>query len=225
MQRKTTNIVDIGRIEDYLTTIYRFEEALGVARTTDISKELGVTPATVSKIIKKLEERNLVKRVKYKHITLTASGRRLAEQIIRKHRISETFLVKMLGFNEFEAHIYAHYLEHLPDVIIEKIFDLVGKPSRCPHGNPIPGSEEGEDELTSLSFVNKGVECVVKRIAGEFTGILEFIHSLGIKMGRKLDIIERNQRHIIIELEDSSCIRLPNYLAKYIFVKCYQNIK
>lgn len=221
MHKRTSSVADAGRVEDYLTTIYRLEEALGIARTTDISRELGVTPATVSKVIKKLEEKNFVKRVRYKYVTLTDDGRKLAEQIIRKHRISEVFLVKILGFNDVEAHMYAHYLEHLPDVVIERAFEVIGKPSMCPHGNPIPGVERYKEELETLSTADIHQKCVVQRIAGEFVNILTYLHSLGIRIGSSITITRRGQRYVFVELENGSSIELPIYIARYIYVKCF----
>ncbi|MEM1645560.1 MAG: metal-dependent transcriptional regulator [Ignisphaera sp.] len=220
MQRRSVNSLSISRVQDYLTTIYRLEEALGVAKTTDISKELGVAPATVSKIIKKLGERNLVERVKYKYVKLTEEGKKMAEQIIRKHRISEVFLAHLLGFNEIEAHLYAHYLEHLPDIIIEKIYNVTGRPSKCPHGNPIPGVTESIEELISLNDVKDNQKCVIQRIAGEFLEILKYLYDLGIRIGTTIQRIEHTGKSVVLELEETSRVEIPIYFARYVFVKC-----
>lgn len=220
MQKESTGNLSISRVHDYLTTIYRLEEALGIAKTTEISKELGVSPATVSKIIKKLEERNLVKRVKYKYIKLTEEGRKIAEQIIRKHRISEVFLVNMLGFNEIDAHIYAHYLEHLPDIIIEKMYNATGKPSKCPHGNPIPGITQLANKLISLSNTKKDQKCTIHQIAGEFLEILRYLHNLGIRIGDTTRVLEHTNKEVVLEINETLRVEIPIYLARYVFVKC-----
>lgn len=220
MQKESTGNLSISRVHDYLTTIYRLEEALGIAKTTEISKELGVSPATVSKIIKKLEERNLVKRVKYKYIKLTEEGRKIAEQIIRKHRISEVFLVNMLGFNEIDAHIYAHYLEHLPDIIIEKMYNATGKPSKCPHGNPIPGITQLANKLISLSNTKKDQKCTIYQIAGEFLEILRYLHNLGIRIGDTTRVLEHTNKEVVLEINETLRVEIPIYLARYVFVKC-----
>ncbi|MEM1526331.1 MAG: metal-dependent transcriptional regulator [Ignisphaera sp.] len=220
MQKEPANGLGISRVHDYLTTIYRLEEALGIAKTTEISKELGVSPATVSKIIKKLEERNLVKRVKYKYIKLTEEGRKIAEQIIRKHRISEVFLVNILGFNEIDAHIYAHYLEHLPDIIIEKMYNITGKPGKCPHGNPIPGIIQLANKLVNLSNTKKDQKCTIHQIAGEFLEILRYLYNLGIKIGDTTRVLEHTNREVILEINETLHVKIPIYIARYIFVKC-----
>lgn len=209
-----------SRVEDYLTIIYRLEEALGVTRITDISRELKVSPATVSKIVGKLEKRNLVKRIKYRYVQLTNEGKKIAEQIIRKHRIAEVFLSKMLGFDEVESHLYAHYLEHLPDVVVERIFVLVGKPDRCPHGNIIPGTEEVEEDIVSLGSVEKGQTCVIKRIAGEFIDVLEYLHNLGIRIGDAVMVVESNDRCVKLKNISGLLIEIPSYYIRFVFVKC-----
>lgn len=208
------------RVEDYLTTIYRFEEAFGYARTTDISKELRISPATVSKVVKKLEEKDYVKRVKYKHIQLTENGRRIAEQIIKKHRIAETFLYRVLGFNELESHYYAHDLEHLPDIVIEKLYEISGKPLTCPHGNKIPGVESTKEELANLIYVRKNTLCVIKKIAGEFIDVLEFLHNIGLAMESALTIVDSTEHSLIVKLNERLIKEIPIHIARFVYVKC-----
>lgn len=208
------------RTEDYLATIYRLEESIGFAKITDISRELGVTPATVSKIIKKLKEKNLVKWVKYRYVELTNEGRKMAEQIIRRHRIAEAFLFRVLGFNEIESHQYAHYLEHLPDVIIERMFIAIGKPSKCPHGNTIPGGMVEHEDLVSLVNAKVGQICIVKRISGEFIKVLTYLHNVGIRVNRSIEIIGYSDEGVMLKLDNDESIEIPIYFARFVFVKC-----
>lgn len=211
-----------ARLEDYLTTIYRLEEAFGSARTTDISRELKVSPATVSKIIKKMEDVDLVKRERYRYIKLTNTGKKIAEEIVRKHRIAEVFLLKVLGFNELESHLYAHHLEHLPDVIIERMFTVVGKPALCPHGNSIPGviSKGKVEELVNLNNTRKGQVCTIKKIAGEFADVLEYIYNTGMRIFDSIIIVEHTNKEIIVELKDKRRVEIPSYFARFVYVKC-----
>lgn len=208
------------RLEDYLTTIYRLEEALGEARITDISQELSVRPATASKIIAKLEEKGYVKRAKYKNITLTPTGKEIAEKIIRKHRIAEVFLSRVLGFNELESHVYAHSLEHLPDVVIERIYETLDKPTLCPHGNPIPG--EPVEKSTSINILEAeiGQNCVVSRIAGEFTSILQYLYNHRVKHGAKIRIVDKTNVSIHVATETGSILEIPFRIARFIRVYC-----
>lgn len=210
-----------SRVEDYLTTIYRLEEALGIAKITDISRELGVSSATVSKVIGNLEKKGLVIREKYHYVTLTSTGRQLAESIIRKHRIAELFLSNILGFDDYESHYYAHHLEHLPDVIIERIYWLLGSPLTCPHGNPLPGTERGEkEELLSLNLALPGAVCTVKRLLGEFREVLEYARNESIKVGSVLSIISRRPESIIVKHGDQDLKEIPLRVASLILVLC-----
>ncbi len=209
------------RLEDYLTTIYRLEEALGIARIKELSSELGVSPATASKVIKKLEEKGLVTREKYHYIKLTDKGRGLAEAIIRKHRIAELFLSKILDFNDYEAHYYAHYFEHLPDTIIERIHRLLEYPSACPHGNPLPGTNYTEKgEFIRLSEASEGSKCTVKRLLGELRDVLKYIVSASIKVNTSLTILSKSSDSIQVSIENTKEVTIPTRIAYYILVKC-----
>lgn len=212
------------QLEDYLTTIYRLEEALGFAKITDISRELRVSPATVSKTIKRLEGKNLVEREKYRFVKLTSAGRRIAEHIVRKHRIAEVFLFSVLGFNDLESHIYAHYLEHLPDIVIERLFVVMGKPAVCPHGNDIPGAVKPSNvgELVNLNSAKTGQVCVIMRVAGEFLETLEYLHSAGLSVHTSVKIVDRNVDKVVVEVYGNHRVDVPSYIARFVHVKCWQ---
>jgi DtxR family Mn-dependent transcriptional regulator len=206
------------RVEDYLTTIYRLEEALGEARVSDIARELRVSVATVSKVLEKLERKDLVKRMKYHNVTLTDKGRAIAEEIIAKHRIAELFLSKVLGFNEVEAHYYAHYMEHLPREIIDKMHELLGHPPTCPHGNPIPGFHV-EEKLLKLVDVFEGAKCVVKRLLGELSLVLEFVKRHQVGIGTTMTILSKTSTSIKIAINGEE-LEIPRRVASLIMVSC-----
>mgnify|MGYP000341889898 CR=1 FL=1 len=204
-------------LEDYLTTIYRLEEVFGVAHTNDIAKELGVSPATVSKILSKLEMRGLVKRLKYHGAKLTDEGRGIAEQAVRKHRILEV-LLKSLGFNNYEAHRYAHEMEHIPSNVIERIYEFLNKPKFCPHGNPIPRSGAVVHKLPSLSNAETEKCYRVMRIAGEFSEPLKVTAELGIEIGTKL-CVENKTSSVLTLIKDNEKVVLELNIAKFIYVE------
>jgi len=193
--------------EDYLATIYRLREVYGQARLSDISKELGVKPSTAFKILSQLEEKNLVKRHMYREITLTEKGEDLARKIIRKHRIAEAFLAYILGVDVFDTHYYAHYLEHLPDELIERIYVITGSPVKCPHGNVIPPTETTERressklvQYTRLSEATCGLYRVEK-IAGELSTILPVLKKLQLKPGVVIEVVEQTPKYTTIRHE------------------------
>ncbi|MEM0015376.1 MAG: metal-dependent transcriptional regulator [Zestosphaera sp.] len=116
-------------IEDYVLTVYRLEKLCGVARTAQIARELKIREGTVSKVMKKLQSGGLVVLSSYRGVRLTDNGRRIAEKILRKHAVLETFLSNYLGFDLIKAHYLAHRMEHLPDEVIEAIYVKLGRPS------------------------------------------------------------------------------------------------
>ncbi len=195
-------------LQDYLSTIYRLEEIYGVAKTCMIASELDVTPATVSKMLLRLNKLGFVNYDKYRGATLTEKGREVAENIIRKHRICECFLRFALDFSISESHIYAHIMEHLPDTIIDRIFELSGKPRCCPHGNPIPGVEKTlmyrEDH--SLDEIAGPCRVRVVRILGELKRTLEFLEKSKIEVGTVLEIEGKDSKNIYARKVDCGCI-------------------
>jgi len=211
-----------SRLEDYLATIYRLEEAFGVAKVTDIASELGVSPATVSKVVKRLEERGFVAREKYYYVALTEAGRRVAEAIIRKHRIAEAFLASTLGFNDYESHHYAHLFEHLPGAIIERLYVFLGSPETCPHGNPLPGGPRAKaaNELLKLVNVAEGNECTVKRLVGELRELLEFTAKAELRVGSTIVVESRDTSAIKIRLVGGKQVAVPLKVASLIVVEC-----
>jgi len=201
MKRSHNRALEASR-EDYIATIYRLHEVYGSAKLSDISRELGVKPATTSKVLSQLEKSGLVKRYKYREIVLTEKGEKVAERIIRKHRISEVFLAYKLSVDIFDTHYYAHYLEHLPDELIERIYILLGFPRKCPHGNIIPGTERGKDmaltEYIRLSEATIGMYRV-ERIAGELSSILPALKELQLKPNIIIEVVAQTPGYTVIK--------------------------
>ena len=205
-------------LEDYLTTIFRLLEVYGYAKTTLISRELGVKPATVSKVLKDLEVKGFVKRVKYRGVTLTNKGLELVKPVIRKHRIAEFFLSEFLDFDIYYTHIYAHEFEHLPDDILERIYLKLGRPTTCPHGNLI---SIDSTSLTGvkLSNVSEGSRVEVIRVAGELTYVLKELQQLGIKLGTVISVVKQKPLYTVIEVIDGGVYELPKEFAEAIICR------
>jgi len=129
--------------EDYLKAIWslseRHAEGKSEAGTNDLSALLKVSPPAVSKMLKQMEEQSLVARTPYYGVRLTEKGREVALHIVRRHRLLELFLWKILKYDEHSVHDEAERLEHhISDEFEEKIDALLGFPKKCPHGSPIP---------------------------------------------------------------------------------------
>lgn len=127
-------------MEDYLKIVYRLSEEHGLVSTQDIAERLQVAPSSVTHMMKRLAQRGLVEHRRYHGVQLTATGLVVAEERIRHHRLLELYLTEALGFPLSEVHAEAERLEHyLSEVLEEKIDVCLGRPTRDPHGSPIPG--------------------------------------------------------------------------------------
>ena len=129
--------------EDYLKAIWslseRRAEGKSEAGTNDLSALLGVSPPAVSKMLKQMERQSLVAHTPYYGVRLTEKGRAVALHIVRRHRLLELFLWKVLKYDEHSVHDEAERLEHhISNEFEEKIDALLGFPKKCPHGSPIP---------------------------------------------------------------------------------------
>ncbi len=128
--------------EDYLKAIWTLSERpneRAAAGTNDLATELQVSPPAVSKMLKQMEQQSLVAHVPYYGVSLTETGREVALKIVRRHRLLELFLFKVLKYPDDTVHDEAERLEHhISDEFENRIDELLGFPTACPHGSPIP---------------------------------------------------------------------------------------
>jgi len=126
-------------IEDYLKAIHALEQDAGSAATGRLAERLGIAPASVSGMIKKLTARGLIRHRPYQGVNLTAAGRNEALRVIRRHRLIETFLVRIMGLPVEQVHDEADRWEHAVSAAMEdRMAELLGDPQVDPHGEPIP---------------------------------------------------------------------------------------
>ncbi len=172
--------------EEYCECIFELREDDVDVIQARIAERLQVSRPAVSEMIKRLETEGLV--TTDDGIRLTDTGRRLAESVVRRHRLAERFLTDVLKLSWAEAHHEAGKWEHVISDSVEKAMtDLLGDPTTCPHGNPIPGSGYEAPESSPLASLDVGESFTVRRIPEEleFTpGLLEFLESSSIQPGR-----------------------------------------
>lgn len=182
--------------EDYLKTIYSLQRQGAPVRTNDIARVLGVEPASVTGIIKRLAELGLVDYQPYKGVTLTDDGLKAALEVIRNHRLIELYLVEALGYAWDEVHDEAERLEHVvSDRFIARIEALLGYPASDPHGAPIP-SKEGKVSRQSdetLATLAPGTNGHVSRVVDEDPGLLRYLDGLNIRPGEEITVLEVGQ--------------------------------
>lgn len=181
-------------IEEYLERIYRLQEKSGVARTNDIVKSLGVVPGTVTNTVKWLEKEGLVTHKPYKGVKLTEKGRKIALQVIRRHRLSERLLTDILHMEWDKVHDAACKLEHsLTNEIIKPLEKALKHPKTCPHGNPIPTKCGGiiKEESQPLIELGTGEQSTIVKIIEERTDLLHYLKKIGLVPGASIEILEK----------------------------------
>lgn len=179
--------------EDYLKTIYTLQRVSSPVRTTDIAKALGVEPASVTGVIKRLAELELLNYEPYKGVSLSENGLKVALEIIRHHRLIELYLVKALEYSWDEVHEEAERLEHaVSELFIERIEAALGYPEFDPHGSPIPakdGTIEPRDERP-LAMLEVGNQGIITRVMDEDPHLLRYLDDLGVKPGESVEVNE-----------------------------------
>ena len=172
--------------EEYCETIYELAEDDVEVIQARIAERMGISRPAVSEMIKRLEHEGLVD-IDGK-IRLTKQGRALAEQVVRRHRLAERFLTDILQLSWADAHHEAGKWEHVISESVESAINRVlGAPTTCPHGNPIPGSSYAAPDAHPLSALSVGATFTVSRIPEEleFTpGLLDFLEESAITPGR-----------------------------------------
>jgi len=190
----TVNEEVTAAIEEYLECIYKLQEKSGVARTSDIVKSLGVAPGTVTNTVEWLEKEGLVAHKPYKGVKLTHKGRKIALQVIRKHRLSERLLVDILHMERDKVHDTACKLEHsITDEMIKPLEEALKHPKTCPHGNPIPteGGEIIEEKSRSLLGLTVGEQSTIVKITEERSDLLHYLDKLGLVPKASIEILEK----------------------------------
>jgi DtxR family Mn-dependent transcriptional regulator len=181
-------------IEEYLECIYRLQEKSGVARTSNIVKSLGVVPGTVTNTVEWLEKEGLVTHKPYKGVKLTEKGRKIALQVIRRHRLSERLLTDILHMKWDKVHDAACKLEHgITDEIIQPLEKALKHPKTCPHGNPIPTKCGGiiEEKSQSLLELATGEQSTIVKITEERSDLLRYLDELGLVPGASMEILKK----------------------------------
>lgn len=179
-----------AHIEEYLEWIYRLSKEQDEVSTTDLARSLKVSPASVTGMLKRMVERELILHEKYQGITLTEHGRQIALTTIRRHGLLERLLVDVLGLPWHLADEEAGRLEHhiTPDVEA-RLSKFLGNPETCPHGQPI--NWVLPESNVRLGTLQPGDQAAVSRIGDESPDFLEYVASMGMKPGAVVRIASR----------------------------------
>ena len=180
--------------QDYAKAVYALEAHEGAAvSTNDLAERLGVTPGSVSAMVRKLSEVGLVEHQPYHGVRLTAQGRRVALEVLRHHRLIELFLSEELGMSWDRVHAEAEVLEHVLSEDLEQLIAArLGDPTVDPHGDPIPTVEFGiyEPAGRSLDELPLGASGRLVRVSDD-PEMLRYLAGLGIALGDRLEVVDR----------------------------------
>jgi DtxR family Mn-dependent transcriptional regulator len=190
-------------IDEYLETIYFLAFPIGEYRplssggsptlASRVAEMLGVSRASAGEMLKRLEAEGLIERGEHKEALLTASGRKRAERVVRKHRIIERLLTDFMGYTAAEAHVHADELgDTFSEDMVERIDERLGHPERCPHGWPVdPDFEQEENkELAPLSELEAGARATIVRLAEHDGELLHWFYDEGLVPGREIEVRE-----------------------------------
>jgi DtxR family transcriptional regulator, Mn-dependent transcriptional regulator len=186
-------------VENYLKAIYQGQSALSrgerLVPMGSVAAALGVTPGTATTMVKALAESGLAEYEPYSGVRLTNAGERLAGLVLRRHRLVELFLVQVMGMRWDEVHDEAEQLEHIvSERLIERIDEMLGRPTHDPHGDPIPNTDGTitAKHLESLMTCPVGTPLKVTRVADQDPSFLRFIEKNDLKPGQAVEVEARD---------------------------------
>ena len=214
-------------IEDYLKVIFEIQEKKGKVSTNSLSEELGIAPASVTNMIKKLSEKKLVRHKLYQGVELTKSGRKIALEIIRHHRLIELYLKEALGVPWDKVHDEAEKWEHvLSEDLEDRIDEYLGYPTSDPHGSPIP-SRDGNmlvKNSRNLVEVKPGSKVAITEVSDHDPELLRYLGNMGLYPNTEIKVIsvEPFQGPITLEVENKK-YSIGQEAAKYISVTDLRN--
>ena len=180
-------------VQDYLKAIWSLDQS-EEATTTGVAQVLGVASASVSGMLKKLRSQGLVRNTPYKTVKLTKKGESLALEVIRTHRLIESYLYEALGVPWDEVHDEAEALEHaISPRLVARIAEAMGNPTHDPHGEPIPppgGARPPTIDDSSLDRMKAPAHLRVVRVGDEDAEALRYLAKIGIVPGAKIELVE-----------------------------------
>jgi DtxR family Mn-dependent transcriptional regulator len=193
-----------GTLQDYLKAIYCLEREAGGVSASRLARTLGVSLPSVTSMMRKLASRKLVAYTPYLSIALTRAGERQALEVVRHHRLLETYLQKALGFSLESVHGEADRLEHAMSAELEEKIDAVlGRPAFDPHGSPIPDSSGRVQprDLLPLGGLADGEAGVVRQITCREPSRLRHLEALGLVPGARVRVTSADAGSGIVRLD------------------------
>lgn len=208
--------------ENYLKIIYHLSEINHPVQTNAIADRIQTKAASVTDMLKKLSDKELVDYVKYQGVTLTEKGKLTALNIVRKHRLWEVFLVDKLSFKWDEVHDVAEELEHIKStLLVERLDEFLEFPKVDPHGDPIPDQygNFASPSFIKLSKLKVNESGTITGVSEHSTPFLKHLEKLGLTLGKKLEVVEIIDFDGSVELMvEHKKINISREVAKHILI-------
>ncbi len=210
-------------VEDYLKSILRLQRLGGSTAVGEVARDLSLTPGTVTTMMRHLSDEGYVDYRPRKGLHLTPMGESAALRVVRRHRLIELFLVQVMGFDWSEVHDEAEDLEHVvSDRLLDRIDEMLGRPTRDPHGDPIPDAEGNIVSIESapLAEVEGGAYRVV-RVSDEDSALLGWLDEKGLTIGQEFHLSLPNRAGGVLEISQKGGerIQLGIQVAESVFVE------
>jgi DtxR family Mn-dependent transcriptional regulator len=209
--------------QDYLKALYHLGGGAASVSTTQLAERLRVAPASVTEMLATLRTLDLVAYDRYRGASLTPQGVAAALQTIRRHRLLELFLVKMLGYQWDEVHEEAERMEHVVSERMEqRIFEALGRPDLDPHGDPIPSASGmiATADYRSLGEVRVGERVTIRRVSDRDAGKLRAMRELGLHPGQPVEVLAESRYESPISVTVGGRRRqVPLGIAREVFVE------
>lgn len=215
--------------ENYLKAIFKISERYDKpAGTNAIAGELNTSAASVTDMLKRLAEKELIEYEPYKGVLLSESGTGAATQLIRRHRLWETFLVDKLGFTWDEVHDLAEQLEHIhSEKLVDKLDEFLGRPRFDPHGDPIPDAEGqfAQRRQIVLSQMAKGQQGVVVGVQQHSPEFLQHLERLDLVLGNTVELLDHFpfDNSLLIRIGDRQEQAVSHKIGQNVFVQLKQH--
>ncbi len=190
-------------VQDYLKAIFTLQEKTSVVATNDIARAMKVSAASVTGMIKRLDRMQLVVYESYKGVTLTEAGEKIALEIIRHHRLLETYLKEVMGYSWQKMHEEAEHLEHhISEDFEQRIDALLGYPTHDPHGHPIPTQDLSLVHAETITLAEAPVDesLVIHHVSDEDTALLHLLEQIGLMPGCRVHIVVRDENGTKIQV-------------------------
>ncbi|MDO8967916.1 MAG: metal-dependent transcriptional regulator [Algoriphagus sp.] len=210
--------------ENYLKALYNLSNGQGEVNISDLANGLKVSMPTANSMVKSLQKSDWVIYEKYKPVILTPKGQKEAALIVRKHRLTEMFLVKKMGFGWEEVHEVAEQIEHIhAPKFFERMDEMLGHPTIDPHGSPIPDNQGRMQEFsyTPLSSCKPNQTVQLTALTNSSTEFLEFLNSRKLSLGVHLKVISREayDQSIVVSYPDHPMETLSEKVSERLLVR------